>query len=150
MSWKSCLNRTVLAGECAIYQSVPLIALGMLAGHGRQVKLLTWAILFAPPLSALFILVALAGLLPGLMFSDRIAFPVNITFPLMFTAITLAMTMIWTSIGSTSVLPPELRPMSAWFEVNLLALTWFAQTGILTIVVLIRNRPKREMPISLP
>jgi hypothetical protein len=96
----------------------------------------------APALAATALFLLIVGF-PDLMPSGRPAFPVNLTFPILHSALAYAVVALVTSEGVAIERPPEaLLPAMMWLEWHSLGFACLAQMAVLTLAVAVFRRPK--------
>ncbi len=136
-------RRYAVAGQCAAIQFAIASFVGCFhvwrQGAGSPA---VYFVIAAIPLSAALLLIGLAALLPNFVGVGSIRFPLNVTMPLAFAAVTVATVMLWTTTGNGLVATPEiLRSANLWVNASLLSVTTLAQFLVLSLVALARIGP---------
>ncbi len=119
------------------------------AGYGGYVLLRTtsapkgiWGVILGIPAIATILFLVASLALPNLLAPKRIVFPLNVTLPPVFGALVLLTVMLFTSTGSSLVLPYD-RVKAAMFWANpwVLVLVTLSQILCLTGLAMLKGEP---------
>jgi hypothetical protein len=138
-------DRFALAMECAVilFLCAAIPGAFWVWRHGGQ-GMLAYSPAVGLPGGAALIFIAVGVTVSGLFAVDRIAFPLNVTLPIVFTTLLLATHAIWTQIttrgSSIAALPEGLREADVWAHPGLLGLTVFLQFAALSGVAVLKRR----------
>jgi hypothetical protein len=122
---------------------------GVLAGfefwrlHGQGWRVL--AILVSVPALASLILVVICSMVPGVLATGRLRFPLNITLPVIHTLLIVVCTKILLTTPNGAEIPPEaMRPIELWLRWGVLASVLILEFAILTGLVATLRPPKAD------
>jgi hypothetical protein len=106
---------------------------------------LPYLVVLAVPFTAMAMLLGLALAVPSLTEIGRLAFPINLTFPLVFNALMLLAVTLWTQSSGSLVATHEiLRPAKVWAEPAMLGASLAGQVVLLSLAtVLVRKQYAR-------
>ena len=100
-------------------------------------------VVMALPISATLLFLLVAFLVPSLTATQRLAFPLNVTLPLVFGAMTVVSVVLWTTTGSALFqVPGVLRLAETWSHPFSLVVVAAAQGIALTLAGLITRSPR--------
>jgi len=99
------------------------------------------AIFLGPPASAALLFVASGLGFPNLMSPGRLAFPLNLTLPVVFALLIRVSVILWASPSSAAfrTLDP-LMPALSWAQAGPLAISALVQCAILSVFAVAANR----------
>lgn len=129
------MARLALALDCAALLFPPAAGLGALhvwqRGAGGVFAYLT-VIALAAAAALLFVFIALV--VPGLLAVGRIAFPLNLTLPLVYGLLLLTLHHLWLASwgGGVLALPEAARRADVWSRPSLIGLVMLVQFAALT------------------
>lgn len=118
-------------------------------GGARTLRLpgsdtLSYAVALGVPAVAWLLLVLLACILPSLVAPGRLAFPLNFTLPIVFTALTFLVHGLVMRSGSTLTAPPDrLLPAVIWGQPGALLVALGAQIVSLSAFLMLANGSRR-------
>jgi hypothetical protein len=113
----------------AVAATFGLVRLRQMGLSGREPTVVVLAL----PISATLLYVLAAFTLPGLLATGRVRFPLNLTLPVVFIALTLVSVVLWTTTGSAAFQIPEaLQVARLWTQPGILATVALAQALALT------------------
>jgi hypothetical protein len=123
----------------AVAGAFGLVRLRQLGLSGREPTVVVLAL----PISATLLYVLIAFMVPSLLAPGRLRFPLNLTLPVVFVAMTLVSVVLWTTTGSAAFQVPEaLQVARIWTQPSTLGVVAFAQ--ILTLTGLgLMSRPRK-------
>lgn len=100
-------------------------------------------VVLALPVSATLLYVLAAFIMPSLLAPGRLRYPLNLTLPVVFVAMTLVSVVLWTTTGSAAFQVPEaLQVARIWTQPSTLGVVAFAQVLTLTALGLM-SRPQK-------
>lgn len=103
---------------------------------------LAYVFVLGIPASATILFILLATLLPGLLAVQGIKFPLNVTLPVVFAALTLASVVFWTTPNLALINQVEIQTYGLiWKQPLQLGVAALAQMGILTFLTAVRDDP---------
>ena len=122
----------------AVAAAFGLVRLRQLGLSGREPTVVVLAL----PISATLLYVLVAFIMPSLLAPGRLRFPLNLTLPMVFVAMTLVSVVLWTTTGSAAFQVPEaLQVARIWMQMPTLATVAVVQALALTGLVLLQKRP---------
>lgn len=121
----------------AVAAAFGFVRLRQLGLSGREPTVVVLAL----PISATLLYVLVAFMMPSLLAPGRLRFPLNLTLPTVFVAMTLVSVVLWTTTGSAAFQVPEaLQVARIWTQAPTLATVAVAQALALTGLVLLQKR----------
>lgn len=122
----------------AVAAAFGLVRLRQLGLSGREPTV----VILALPISATLLYVLAAFSIPSLLASRSLRFPLNLTLPVVFGALTLASVVLWTTTGSAAFQVPEaLQVAKVWSQAGTLATVAIAQSLALTALGFLQRAP---------
>lgn len=113
----------------AVAAAFGLVRLRQMGLSGREPTVVVLAL----PISATLLYVLAAFTIPSLLATGRVRFPLNLTLPVVFIALTLVSVVLWTTTGSAAFQIPEaLQVARLWTQPAILATVALAQALALT------------------
>lgn len=98
-------------------------------------------IVMGPPASAALLFVGSTLLFPNLLAPGRIAFPLNITLPVVYALLTRVSVVLWVSPTSAAFAPFDpMMPALMWSRTDALAVVALLQCAVLSTLVVAKNR----------
>jgi len=143
------MARRILFGICVcglLYIGAAAVALLRSPVHGHLAAVL---VEFSAPAIAAMALLMLSLSFPSLLEPYRFAFPVNLTAPAVFCALTYCIvSLVTTPQSSIEATPEVVVPALAWLDWRLVAATYASQVVLLSATVLLarRLRPPEVVP----
>lgn len=93
------------------------------------------------PISAALLYVAIGIIVPGLFARRRLAFPLNVTLPIVYASLLVLSVLLWTSPGNALVAVNEVvRPARVWLTPYELVRLGLLQALALTVPIAFRRR----------
>lgn len=103
---------------------------------------LAYAFVLGIPASATLLFILLATVIPGILAVGGIKFPLNVTLPVLFAALTLASVVLWTTPNLALINQFEIQTYGLiWKQPLQLGVAALAQMGILTFLTAVREDP---------
>lgn len=98
-------------------------------------------IVMGPPASAGLLFVGSTLLFPNLLAPGRIAFPLNVTLPIVYALLTRVSVVLWASPASAAFAPYDpMVPALIWSRTDALAVVALLQCAVLSAVVVAKSR----------
>ncbi|MGV3614642.1 MAG: hypothetical protein ACO1SV_04820 [Fimbriimonas sp.] len=99
-------------------------------------------VVLALPISATLLYVLMTFLVPSLLAPGRIAFPLNLTLPVVYAALTVASVVLWTTTGSAVFQVPDvLQVAQLWKQPATLVIVGIGQAITLTALGFLSRKP---------
>lgn len=125
----------------AVAAAFGLVRLRQLGLSSRE----STVVVLALPVSATLLYVLAAFSIPSLLASRSLRFPLNLTLPLVFVALTMASVVLWTTTGSAAFQIPEaLQVAKIWNQPVTLATVAVAQALALTALGFLQKGPAEQ------
>jgi|GEM_PF-2206498 len=127
-------SHTRLALTCAgvLYGVASAVGAGLLWTNGVR-DVLSFMVVLGVAASATILFIVAGLTVPNLFAVGRIAFPLNLTLPVVYVLLLVVSVLLWTSTGSALVLVPEpLLPARLWAVPKVLGMTAVLQCVMLS------------------
>jgi len=115
----------------------------LLHGQGWQIL----AILVSVPALASLIFVVLGSMIPSLLATGRIKFPLNLTLPVVHTLLIVVCTRILLTTPNGAELPADgIRPIGLWLHWGVIGSVLIIEVGVLSLIAAV-GRPTARGPV---